>query len=47
MDEQKTAREKLERIRQLSFELERLEEETPEYEIVARKNHLCPLSIKR
>ncbi len=46
MDEQKTAREKLERIRQLWVELERLEEETPEYEIVARKIRVLSAEYK-
>jgi hypothetical protein len=37
MDDQKIAREKLQRIRQMWLELERLEENSPEYEILTEK----------
>ncbi len=37
MDDQKIGREKLQHIRQLWLELERLEENTPEYEILTEK----------
>jgi hypothetical protein len=46
MDEQKTAREKLQRIRQLWLELERLEEHAPEYEIVTQKIRVLSAEYK-
>jgi hypothetical protein len=37
MDDPKAAREKLQRIRQLWLQLDQMEEDSPEYEILAQK----------